>query len=337
MAEAHVLPASKPPSLKGISNRKDRIQAIIDWFFANYDDPANSLPYESKEGGYQWIWGGPYDASEEISDAFADEDEFEVAEAIEAVIERNDVQEWTISSNRIASIDPDGDDEDAEYPDFDPAEDEFDHRFMPPEADRRAYTVVETVLFPRRAYDWTVHATFIPGRTNLILGAELESVTDAADPSEGRGGQEEAYHGERREFSSLRLLVKTLIDLELEGRRSGELSDLESSRDWIDHLSVDSDLFVDDSIIVHGSPPAWFPLAKAFAEGGGASVIILQSNSVGQAAAYLALYSGARVVIRVAHGGGFLVDAFVERLGNRIRRGDFDNGASDRQFRKPIK
>jgi hypothetical protein len=46
------------------------------WFEAHYDDP-NVLPYDSSEGGFQWIWGGPYDAGQQLRqefDAFASDD-----------------------------------------------------------------------------------------------------------------------------------------------------------------------------------------------------------------------------------------------------------------------
>jgi len=33
---------------------------MADWFLANFENPAECTPYESAEGGYQWIWGGPY-------------------------------------------------------------------------------------------------------------------------------------------------------------------------------------------------------------------------------------------------------------------------------------
>ena len=42
------------------------------WFFQNFEDPAESTPYESREGGYIWIWGGPYEAEEELQDEFGD-------------------------------------------------------------------------------------------------------------------------------------------------------------------------------------------------------------------------------------------------------------------------
>jgi len=40
------------------------------WFFENYENPAEHTPFESKEGGYIYIWGGPYDAREELEDVF---------------------------------------------------------------------------------------------------------------------------------------------------------------------------------------------------------------------------------------------------------------------------
>src|ERR1019366_5514473 len=36
------------------------------WFYRNFEDPANETPYNSEEGGYLFIWGGPYDAREEL-------------------------------------------------------------------------------------------------------------------------------------------------------------------------------------------------------------------------------------------------------------------------------
>lgn len=50
---------------------EDQIAEIKGWFYSNYEDPAESCPYESREGGYQYIWGGPYDAREEIEEEFS--------------------------------------------------------------------------------------------------------------------------------------------------------------------------------------------------------------------------------------------------------------------------
>ena len=38
----------------------------------NYEDPVHSLPYESQEGGYIWLDGGPYDPHEELHAKFGE-------------------------------------------------------------------------------------------------------------------------------------------------------------------------------------------------------------------------------------------------------------------------
>jgi hypothetical protein len=51
-------------------SKQKRIDIATAWFLRNYEDPANETPYETREGGYQYIWGGPYDAADEISNEF---------------------------------------------------------------------------------------------------------------------------------------------------------------------------------------------------------------------------------------------------------------------------
>lgn len=58
----------------------DQRKFMRQWFLANYEDPAHSLPYESREGGYIWIDGGPYDPHEELHGKF---DEFVPEDVIE--------------------------------------------------------------------------------------------------------------------------------------------------------------------------------------------------------------------------------------------------------------
>lgn len=42
------------------------------WFFQHFEDPANRCPYNSREGGYQFLYGGPYDAESELFDEFGE-------------------------------------------------------------------------------------------------------------------------------------------------------------------------------------------------------------------------------------------------------------------------
>ena len=45
-------------------------EIMREWFLDNYEDPVHSLPYESREGGYIWIYGGPYDAGQVLQEKF---------------------------------------------------------------------------------------------------------------------------------------------------------------------------------------------------------------------------------------------------------------------------
>ena len=51
------------------------VDDLVSWFFEHYEDPANGVPHDSGEGGYQYICGGPYDPWEELADEFPDVNE----------------------------------------------------------------------------------------------------------------------------------------------------------------------------------------------------------------------------------------------------------------------
>jgi hypothetical protein len=57
---------------------------LLTWFRQRFEDPAQRTPYNSEEGGYLWIHGGPYDAREELEQEFS---EIVPAEVIEEVVD----------------------------------------------------------------------------------------------------------------------------------------------------------------------------------------------------------------------------------------------------------
>lgn len=79
-------------------DRQARIDALVGWFFERYEDPANRLPYASAEGGYQWIYGGPYDAREQLGDNFPDEPD-DIVEAAVDEIESEGLTDWAPASS----------------------------------------------------------------------------------------------------------------------------------------------------------------------------------------------------------------------------------------------
>lgn len=88
-----------PSQFRRLSKRR-QVAAMVQWFHENYEDPAVRMPYESAEGGYQWIWGGPYSPLEQISDQFSDiSDEASIEEAA-AEITRDGLFDWAPKARR---------------------------------------------------------------------------------------------------------------------------------------------------------------------------------------------------------------------------------------------
>ncbi len=101
-----VLPLSEVPDLSEIEDEDERIEAIQTWFLENFEDPANETPYEGREGGYQYVWGGPFDLWEEMSDAFGDQaTEEEINAAAEGLSGRG--HEWAPAGHRVQAPDED--------------------------------------------------------------------------------------------------------------------------------------------------------------------------------------------------------------------------------------
>ncbi|MCE4223631.1 hypothetical protein HCU64_07705 [Methylobacterium sp. C25] len=98
--------------------RARQTEAIVEWFGQNFEDPAHSTPYNSEEGGYLYIWGGPYDTSEEILDRFDGiASKGAIADAISEL--ESEGSEWAPSQSRIQ---PEEDDYDGAYGPSDHAE-----------------------------------------------------------------------------------------------------------------------------------------------------------------------------------------------------------------------
>lgn len=48
-------------------DKEEQIETMRTWFLENFEDPVERTPYESREGGYIYIWGGPFEAHDELS------------------------------------------------------------------------------------------------------------------------------------------------------------------------------------------------------------------------------------------------------------------------------
>lgn len=102
-------PVSVPPTnLKSLPKEAAQ-QAIIEWFGTNFEDPVHSTPYISAEGGYQYIWGGPYDTRDIIENIFGD---WLPKSIIENVISELENEGYVWVPNSARRLPPDDDFED---------------------------------------------------------------------------------------------------------------------------------------------------------------------------------------------------------------------------------
>jgi hypothetical protein len=88
------------PDVRGLSH-DETVEAMVEWFFANFENPAESTP--CNEGEYVYIWGGPCDA-QELEEAFSRE---ATEQAIEAAVNSIETEgwEWAPSASRIVPED----------------------------------------------------------------------------------------------------------------------------------------------------------------------------------------------------------------------------------------
>ncbi|ADP71135.1 hypothetical protein Rvan_1899 [Rhodomicrobium vannielii ATCC 17100] len=83
-----------PSQLKRLSRERQNAYMRY-WFERNFEDPAHETPYESREGGYQYLWGGPYDALEELEAEFGSIIRFErIEEAAKNIEDEDGILEW---------------------------------------------------------------------------------------------------------------------------------------------------------------------------------------------------------------------------------------------------
>lgn len=75
----------------------EQLVFICKWFASRFTDPVNVLPYNTREGGYIWIDGGPYDARDEVECEFAGLVPDEVLEKAIEIIEDTGIWGWSLA------------------------------------------------------------------------------------------------------------------------------------------------------------------------------------------------------------------------------------------------
>jgi hypothetical protein len=91
-----------PPDIRGLDD-DDAATSMVDWFFANFEDPAHETPWD---GEYVYIWGGPYEAREELEEAFGAFATESMLEAAAEEIEKHGLFEWAPAASRMQPEEP---------------------------------------------------------------------------------------------------------------------------------------------------------------------------------------------------------------------------------------
>lgn len=76
------------------ASRERQMEYMRFWFAQHFEDPAEETPYNSEEGGYLYIWGGPYDAAEQLGDEFGDFIPEDRVQEVVDYVERDGTVDW---------------------------------------------------------------------------------------------------------------------------------------------------------------------------------------------------------------------------------------------------
>jgi hypothetical protein len=75
-------------------NRAPAIESMVAWFEEQFEDPQNEMPYDSEDGEYVYVFGGPFDASDVLGDQFGSEYEQAWIEAAVEQVQSDGIFEW---------------------------------------------------------------------------------------------------------------------------------------------------------------------------------------------------------------------------------------------------
>lgn len=134
-------PGYSADELRAMSS-KDQVAAMVEWFERQFEDPQNETPYNKELGGYVYLWGGPFDANDQIQEEFSEAVDFDTMMVAVERVQDDGTVEWAPQTggdfyehpeedDRVASgeiVDGDGD-----WPPIIP-----DQEPIPPEPEARA-------------------------------------------------------------------------------------------------------------------------------------------------------------------------------------------------------
>ena len=85
--------SAEASELIGLSS-EEQVAHMVDWFRRMYEHPVNQTPYDGEDGKYVYVWGGPFDAHDELVDEFDGLVSDETIQAAVSEVERDGTSEW---------------------------------------------------------------------------------------------------------------------------------------------------------------------------------------------------------------------------------------------------
>jgi hypothetical protein len=80
-----------PSELKRLGRKRQK-EYMLYWFHGNFEDPSNETPRD--EGEFIYIWGGPYDARDELWNEFGSIVPEDRIEEVISEVEASGIQDW---------------------------------------------------------------------------------------------------------------------------------------------------------------------------------------------------------------------------------------------------
>lgn len=93
------------PEWAAALTRGSLVKLLVEWFHYLYEDPANETPHNSREGGYLYIKGGPYNAEQELRENFEDVVPEDALMAAVEEIQSDGLFDWAPSPRHQDSVD----------------------------------------------------------------------------------------------------------------------------------------------------------------------------------------------------------------------------------------
>lgn len=75
----------------------EQVPHLLSWFYRMFEDPVNETPLSYDDNSshiYNYIWGGPYDASEQFQDYFGSIASDDALEAAVEIVEKDGIIDW---------------------------------------------------------------------------------------------------------------------------------------------------------------------------------------------------------------------------------------------------